>query len=376
MTVSQELTTAMFEEETQDGLLVLLTISHSSLSIPIRIVNNTIDTHRHSTVNSLLDSTANGNSAVFNGSPTFVTGINPSASGKAVDFESTDHSVFGSGTEFDLGSFTFEFHIKPEALQGSVATVYDDNAMMGRDVVSTSGFRFGYDKDGRVSFFSSASGGTLDLTSAAGILSVGVTAHLAVTYDLPTLTGRLVLNGATIATATGTIVIPVGETLKLNGQWNTSTNADASYGEFRVWDNPRPDTLILRDLNRRLLGTETGLVGVWSWSDPIIFIGIPFEIQLPTDEAGSPPSARLSIDNTSREIMAAIRVATGTPPAVQIDVVRLLDQDAVELNFPSLKLRNIRGTLAKVTGDLFSEDLQTTAYPADSFTPGSFPGLF
>ena len=376
MTVSQELTTAMFEEETQDGLLVLLTISHPSISPAIRVVINVFDTHRHSAVGSLLDSTVNANTAVFTGSPTFVTGINASASGRAVDFEPADHADFGSGTEFDLGTFTLEFDIKPEVIQGSVADVFDDNVMIGRDVAATSGFRFGYDKDGKVSFFSSASGGTLDLTSPAGILSAGVTAHLAVTYDLATTTANLVLNGATIATATGAIVIPVGQSLKLNGTWAGGTRSDASYGEFRIWDRVIPDARILRDLNRRLLGTETGLIGAWSWSDPIIFIGIPFEIQLPTDEAGSPPSARLSIDNTSREIIAAVRAATGTAPAVQIDVVRLLDQDAVELTFPSLNLRNVRGNVGKVTGDLFSEDLQTTAYPADTFTPGSFPGLF
>ncbi len=376
MTISQPLTTALFEEETLDGLLVLLTISHASLSVPIRVVNNQVDVHRHSTIDSTADSTDNNNIAVFTGSPTYVAGININASGRALNFEPADHADFGSGTEFDLGSFTLEFWIKPETMQGSVATVYNDNAMVGRDVASTSGFRFGYDKDGRVSFFSSASGGALDLTSAAGILTAGTSAHLAVAYDLATTTGRLVLNGATVATATGSIVTPVGQSLKLNGTWAGGTNADATYDEFRIWNGSRSDAAILRDLNRRLLGNESGLVGAWTWSDPITFVGLPFQIQLPSDEAGSPPSARLEIDNTSREITSAIRAATGTAPAVQIDVVRLLDQDALELTFPSLNLRNVRATVAKITGDLFSEDLMIATYPNDRFTPGYFPGLF
>jgi len=374
--ISLDLTTAMFEEETLDGLLVLLTISHPSLTVPIQVVNNQVDVHRHSIVDSVLDSTANANSAVFTGSPTFVAGINANASGRAVNFEPADHADFGLETEFDLGSFTFEFWIEPETIQGTIAAVYDDNAMIGRDVTATSGFRFGYDKDGRVSFFSSASGGTLDLTSAAGILTAGTSAHLAVAYDLTTTTGRLILNGATIATATGSIVIPVGQSLKLNGTWSGGTNADATYDEFRVWDNSRSDAATLRDLNRRLLGIESGLVGAWSWSDPIKFVGLPFQIQLPSDEAGSPPSARLEIDNISREIVAAIRTATGSAPAVKIEVVRLLDQDAIELTFPLLNLRNVRADVAKVSGDLFSEDLMTDPYPNDKFTPGFFPGLF
>ena len=376
MTISQDLTTAMFDEETLDGLLVLLTISHPSLSVPIQVVNSPVDVHRHSAVDSALDSTVNANTATFTGSPTYVPGINTNASGRALNFEPADHADFGSETEFDLGSFTLEFWIKPETMQGTVATVYNDNAMIGRDVASTSGFRFGYDKDGRVSFFSSASGGTLDLTSTAGILAAGTSAHLAVAYDLTTATGRLILNGATIVTATGSIVIPTGQSMKLNGLWAGGTNADATYDEFRVWDNSRSDAAILRDLNRRLLGTESGLVGAWTWSDPIPFIGIPFEIRLPSDEVGSPPSARLEIDNVSLEITAAVRAATGTAPAVTIDAVRLLDQDAVELTFPSLNLRNVRADVAKISGDLFSEDLMIASYPVDKFTPGYFPGLF
>lgn len=376
MTISPDLTTAMFEEETLDGLLVLLTINHSSLSNPIQVVNSKVDVHRHDVVDSAADSTINANTASFTGSPTYVTGIIASTAGKALNFEPADHADFGSGTEFDLGSFTLEFWVEPETLQGSIATVYDDNAMIGRDVAGVSGFRFGYDKDGRVSFFSSASGGTLDLTSATGILSAGTSAHLAVTYDLATTTGRLLLNGATIATATGSIIIPTGQTLKLNGTWAGGTNADATYDEFRVWSSARSDAATLRDLNRRLLGNETNLVGNWSWSTSIPFIGLPFSIQLPTDEAGSPPSSRLEIDNISLEITAAIRSATGSPPTVQIDVVRILDQDAVELTFPLLKLRNVRANVGKVTGDLFSEDLQIEPYPNDKFVPGYFPGLF
>ncbi len=376
MTVSTELTTAMFEEETLDGLSVLLTIDHPSLSTPIQVVNSKVDVHRHDVVDSVLDSTANANTAALTGSPTFVTGITASAAGRALDFEPADHADFGSGIEFDLGSFTLEFWIEPEALQGTVAAVYDDNAMIGRDVAATSGYRLGYDKDGRVSFFSSASGGTLDLTSASGVLVAGTSAHIAVAYDLASTTGRLLLNGATIATATGTIVVPVGQTLKLNGTWVGGTNADATYDEFRIWSGSRSDAAVLRDLNRRLLGSETDLIGNWSWSIPIPFKGLPFDIRLPTDEAGSPPSAKLEIDNISLEITAAIRSATGSPPTVQIDVVRILDQDAVELTFPLLKLRNIRANVGRVTGDLFSEDLQIASYPNDKFVPGYFPGLF
>lgn len=375
MTISVATRTAMFAEETDDGLLSLLTISHASLSIPIRVVNNMVDVHRHSTVNSQNDATANTNTAVFTGSPVFVTGLSSGGAGKAIKFLSTQSADFSASTVFDVGSFTLEFYIQPTTLQGT-ALNYLSNIMIGREVAATKGFRIGFDLNGRVQFWTTESGGSLLVNSTTNVLTAGVAVHLAFVYDLATTTGRIVLNGATIASARGSLIIPNAIKLQLNDAIAGGTRADAAYDEFRIWDFARSDAAILRDLNRRQIGTESGLLGYWSWSDPIVFVGLPFDIVLPTAEVGSPPNAKLEIDNISREITSAIRSASGDPPGVIIEVVRLLDNDAVELSFPSLNLRNVRATVAKVTGDLFSEDLQTEPYPADRFTPGAFPGLF
>lgn len=105
------------------------------------------------------------------------------------------------------------------------------------------------------------------------------------------------------------------------------------------------------------------------------FIAFPFDIQLPSDEPDSPPSARLVIDNVSREIGQAMRLIT-TAAEVLIEVVRLKDLDSVELSFPSLKLRNVRFDVSQVTGDLVSENLQLEPYPTHNMVPARFPGLF
>lgn len=105
------------------------------------------------------------------------------------------------------------------------------------------------------------------------------------------------------------------------------------------------------------------------------FRAFPFELVLPTSDPDSPPQAQLTIDNVSREIGQAIR-AISTAPTVVIEVVRISDFDAVELSFPALKLRNVRFDVSKVTGDLVSEDLQLEPYPAYTFSPADFPGLF
>ena len=105
------------------------------------------------------------------------------------------------------------------------------------------------------------------------------------------------------------------------------------------------------------------------------FTAFPFELILPTSEPDSPPRAQLTIDNVSREIGQAIRTVSSAP-TVLIEVVRIDDPDTLELSFPALNLRNVRFDVAKVTGDLVSEDLQLEPYPALTFSPPHFPGLF
>ena len=106
-----------------------------------------------------------------------------------------------------------------------------------------------------------------------------------------------------------------------------------------------------------------------------LFTAFPFELTLPTNEPDRPPQAQLVIDNVSREIGQAIRTVTSSP-TVLIEAVRINDFDALELAFPAMNLRNVRFDVAKVTGDLMSEDLQLEPYPAYTFSPAHFPGLF
>ncbi len=105
------------------------------------------------------------------------------------------------------------------------------------------------------------------------------------------------------------------------------------------------------------------------------FIAFPFDLALPTNDSDSPPRAQLVIDNVSREIGQVLRQITSTA-SVLIEVVQLLDPDVLEFSFPELNLINIRLDVAKVTGDLVSEDLQVTSYPTHTFSPAEFPGLF
>ncbi len=105
------------------------------------------------------------------------------------------------------------------------------------------------------------------------------------------------------------------------------------------------------------------------------YTAFPFDIQLPDDVEDSPPRARLQIDNVSREIAQSIRLLTG-PMSVLIEVVLASDPDVIERSWPDFILTDVKWDALKVSGDLSLENFVNEPYPAGSFTPGAFPGIF
>jgi len=104
------------------------------------------------------------------------------------------------------------------------------------------------------------------------------------------------------------------------------------------------------------------------------YIAFPFEIKLPDSLEDAPPRAQLQIDNVSREIGQAIRDIS-TAASVTISVVLRADPDTIEMDFPTMRLTNVKYDILQVRGDLEFEDLTREPFPARSFSPAEFPGL-
>lgn len=105
------------------------------------------------------------------------------------------------------------------------------------------------------------------------------------------------------------------------------------------------------------------------------YIRYPFDVQLPDERDGSAPIAKLTIDNVSREIVQTLRQIS-TPPTIGIQVVRLDNPDSVEMSLPTFKLRNVSFDALTISGDLIIDDVTKEGFPARSFTPAEYPGLF
>ena len=105
------------------------------------------------------------------------------------------------------------------------------------------------------------------------------------------------------------------------------------------------------------------------------FVAYPFALTLPEDEDGRAPRARLSIDNVDRQIVVAVRGLTSSPQ-VLIEIIRAAAPDVVEATFEDFRFTNIAYDSWVVTGDLTVEDFTAEPYPAASFSPSLFPGIF
>jgi hypothetical protein len=106
------------------------------------------------------------------------------------------------------------------------------------------------------------------------------------------------------------------------------------------------------------------------------FTALPFGFVLPAEREDQIPRCRLWIDNVDREIVTAIRNATGSAPTLLAEIVLRAQPDTVEASFDGYTLRDADYDVVQVSGDLSLEDPLNEPYPADSFTPNLFPAVF
>jgi hypothetical protein len=102
---------------------------------------------------------------------------------------------------------------------------------------------------------------------------------------------------------------------------------------------------------------------------------IPFQLTLPEIAEDTPPTAKLVIDNVEREFVALLRSVT-RPPLLLIELVLASSPDYVEMSLGNLKILQFENTAKSIVMTLGYQSLTTEPFPAGSFVPAQFPGLF
>jgi hypothetical protein len=115
------------------------------------------------------------------------------------------------------------------------------------------------------------------------------------------------------------------------------------------------------------------LYGVQSRGNSFIFL--PFEITLPAEEQGGVPRIQVVFRDVTRHLIPIIR-SINTALDVKIELVLSKTPDIVEVEFPGFLLGGATYNQDTITAELTVESLVTEPFPAHTFTPNYFPGLF
>lgn len=111
-------------------------------------------------------------------------------------------------------------------------------------------------------------------------------------------------------------------------------------------------------------------------SNEVEYVSYPFQLVLPQDDDTPAPQVRLSIDNVSQEIVAAVRKCNGEPITVSMSIVLASSPDTVEAGPFEFSIRQVDYTAATVEATLQFEDVLNEPIPGDTMTRPRFPALF
>lgn len=110
-------------------------------------------------------------------------------------------------------------------------------------------------------------------------------------------------------------------------------------------------------------------------SNSLNYMFLPMQITLPSEEQNTAPRASIVMNDVTRYIVPIIRQISG-PPRVKLTLVLSSSPNVVEASFDRFYLSNITYTADQVTAELSMIDFAVEPFPAYSFTPAHFPGLF
>lgn len=133
---------------------------------------------------------------------------------------------------------------------------------------------------------------------------------------------------------------------------------------------------IADSFTQRLTGLTTNdevVHGIVSRSNNYIFI--PFRLTLPDEQVASAPRCQLSVMDVTRYLTPILRSIT-SPPSVLIELVMTASPNTVEVAFSGFQMGAVNYNKDQITAELVVQSLATEPFPAHTFTPSYFPGLF
>lgn len=122
------------------------------------------------------------------------------------------------------------------------------------------------------------------------------------------------------------------------------------------------------------LSTTPLVYGTTSRGDQYFYVGA--KVTVPDDKDRAPPSSKITIMDVNQDLVPLVRSIRSPPPQLRMEIVLSDDPDVVELTLPRLDMINADGQRDTLTFECVLDMLLNEGYPAYSFNPAYFAGLF
>lgn len=106
-----------------------------------------------------------------------------------------------------------------------------------------------------------------------------------------------------------------------------------------------------------------------------LYQAFPFRFTLPSEDEDILPQVTLQIDNVSKLLVAGVR-SVASKLNVQLDVILADTPDTIEMGPLSFKMIQVNYDADLLTGTCNFHDILNQPYPAGSYVPPDYPGLF
>ena len=106
------------------------------------------------------------------------------------------------------------------------------------------------------------------------------------------------------------------------------------------------------------------------------YLAFPFLIEMPDDTDENVPTVKLMIDNVDRSIMDEIRSTLTGAPTITTWIVLASSPNTIERGPDIFTCRSLEYDQFAIEAELIYEDILNLQFPADSFNPNNFAGIF
>lgn len=123
------------------------------------------------------------------------------------------------------------------------------------------------------------------------------------------------------------------------------------------------------------LSTETTEIVYGTVSRGTNYVFLPLRLTLPDEDEEGPGDMKIELDNIHQSLVPTLR-SLSSPATFNVEMVTSDDVDTVLATWPEYLLTNASYNIETITANLTLETLYSEPFPAGTFTPSEFPGLF